>query len=58
MTQEIKDKLAELRDAASNICYELWRLSEDNESLTETQIDIIQTCAIDADQLAINIKHL
>ena len=57
MTQEIKDKLAELRDAANDICYKLWRISED-ESLTREECDMIESYAIDADQLAINIKHL
>lgn len=57
MTQEIKDKLAELRDAANDICYQLWRISED-ESLTREERDMIESYAIDADQLAINIKSL
>jgi hypothetical protein len=57
MTQKIKDKLAELRDAANDICYQLWRISED-ESLTREERDMIESYAIDADQLAINIKSL
>ena len=57
MTQEIKDKLAELRDVANDICYKLWRISED-ESMTREERDMIESYAIDADQLAINIKQL
>lgn len=57
MTQEIKDKLSELRDAANDICYKLWRISED-ESLTREKRDMIESYAIDANQLAINIKSL
>lgn len=57
MTQEIKDKLAELRDAANDICYQLWHISED-ESLTAEEKSLVESYAIDADQLAINIKSL
>lgn len=57
MTQEIKDKLAELHDAANDICYQLWRISED-ESLTAEEKLWVELYAIDADQLATNIKHL
>lgn len=57
MKQEIKDKLAELRDAANDICYQLWQISED-ESLTAEEKSLAEQYAIDADQLAINIKSL
>lgn len=57
MTQEIRNKLAELRDAANDICYELWQISED-ESLTAEEKSLVESYAIDADQLAINIKTL
>ena len=57
MKQEIKDKLAELRDAANDICYQLWQISED-ESLTAEEKSLVESYAIDADQLAINIKSL
>lgn len=57
MKQEIKNKLAELHDAANDICYQLWQISED-ESLTEEERDLIGGYALDADQLAINIKQL
>lgn len=57
MKQEIKDKLAELRDAANDICYQLWQISED-ESLTAEEKQLVESYAIDADQLAINIKSL
>ena len=57
MKQEIKNKLAELRDAANDICYQLWKISED-ESLTAEEKSLVESYAIDADQLAINIKSL
>ena len=57
MTQEIKDKLAELRDVANDICYKLWRISED-ESLTREERDMIESYAIDADQLSCNLQNL
>ena len=57
MTQEIKDKLAELHDAANDICYELWQISED-ESLTEEEKSWVGSYAIDADQLSTHLKHL
>jgi hypothetical protein len=57
MTQEIKDKLAELHDVANDICYQLWQISED-ESLTAEEKSLVESHAIDADQLAINIKSL
>ena len=57
MKQEIKNKLAELRDAANDICYQLWKISED-ESLTAEEKSLVESYAIDADQLATNIKQL
>lgn len=57
MKQEIKNKLAELRDAANDICYHLWQISED-ESLTAEEKQLVESYAIDADQLATNIKQL
>lgn len=57
MKQQIKDKLAELRDSANDICYQLWKISED-ESLTAEEKSLVESYAIDADQLAINIKSL
>lgn len=57
MTQEIRNKLAELHDAANDICYELWQISED-ESLTAEEKTTVESYAIDADQLATNIKQL
>lgn len=57
MTQEIKDKLAELRDAASDICYQLWQISED-ESLTAEEKSLVELYAIDADQLSTHLEHL
>lgn len=57
MTQEIKDKLAELRDAANDICYQLWKISED-ESLTAEEKEMVGSYAIDADNLAINVKQM
>lgn len=57
MKQEIKNKLAELHDAANDICYQLWQISED-ESLTAEEKSLVESYAIDADQLATNIKQL
>lgn len=57
MTQEIKDKLAELSVAANDICYELWEISDD-ESLTEEEKLWVGSYAIDADQLSTHLKHL
>lgn len=57
MTQEIKDKLAELSVAANDICYELWEISDD-ESLTEEEKSWVGSYAIDADQLSTHLKHL
>lgn len=57
MTEEIFEKLAELVVAASDICSELWRISED-ESLTAEEKSQVESCALDADQLATNIKQL
>ena len=57
MTQEIKDKLAELRDAANDICYQLWHISED-ESLTAEEKSLVESYAIDADQLSCNLQNL
>lgn len=57
MKQEIKDKLAELRDAANDICYHLWQISED-ESLTAEEKQLVESYAIDADQLSCNLQNL
>ena len=57
MTQEIKDKLAELRDAANDLCYQLWQISED-ESLTAEEKSLVESYAIDADQLSCNLQNL
>ena len=57
MKQEIKDKLAELRDSANDICYQLWQISED-ESLTAEEKSWVESYAIDADQLSTHLKHL
>lgn len=57
MTQEIKDKLAELQYAANDICYQLWQISED-ESLTAEEKEMVGSYAIDADQLSTHLKHL
>ena len=57
MKQEIKDKLAELRDAANDICYQLWQISED-ESLTAEEKSLVESYAIDADQLSCNLQNL
>jgi hypothetical protein len=57
MKQEIKDKLAELRDVANDICYQLWQISED-ESLTAEEKSLVESYAIDADQLSCNLQNL
>lgn len=57
MKQEIKDKLAELHNTANDICYQFWQISED-ESLTAEEKSLVESYAIDADQLATNIKQL
>lgn len=57
MTQEIRNKLAELRDAANDICYQLWKISED-ESLTAEEKQMVESYAIDADQLSCNLQNL
>lgn len=55
MTQEIKDKLVELSRSANDICYELWSMSED-ESLTAEEKELVESYAIDADQLSTHLK--
>lgn len=57
MKQEIKNRLAELRDAANDICYQLWQISED-ESLTAEEKSLVESYAIDADQLSCNLQNL
>ena len=57
MKQEIKDKRAELKDAANDICYQLWQISED-ESLTAEEKSWVESYAIDADQLSCNLQNL
>lgn len=57
MKQEIKNRLAELRDSANDICYQLWQISED-ESLTAEEKSLAEQYAIDADQLSCNLQNL
>ena len=57
MTQEIKEKLAKLNDAANDISHQLWQISED-ENFTKEEHDLIKYYALDADQLAFNIKQM
>lgn len=57
MKQEIKNRLAELRDSANDICYQLWQISED-ESLTAEEKSLVESYAIDADQLSCNLQNL
>ena len=57
MKQEIKNRLAELRDSANDICYQLWQISED-ESLTAEEKQLVESYAIDADQLSCNLQNL
>lgn len=55
MTQDLKNKLAELQLVAKDICYKIWQLSED-ENLTSDERERLESHALDADQLAENLK--
>lgn len=57
MKQEIKDKLDELQYAANDICYQLWQISE-YESLTAEEKSLVESYAIDADQLSCYLQNL
>lgn len=57
LNKEIKDKLAKLHNTATDICSMLWNISED-ESLTEKERELIESYALDADQLGCDLKQL